>query len=45
MGVEWHYTIEDGVETLHTEGPLHDPVVVLVITASLSVKKYIFLSF
>lgn len=31
LGVEWHYIIEDEVETLHTDGPLHDPVVVLVI--------------
>lgn len=31
LGVEWHYIIEDDVETLHTDGPLHDPVVVLVI--------------
>ncbi|XP_034026685.1 A disintegrin and metalloproteinase with thrombospondin motifs 3 isoform X2 [Thalassophryne amazonica] len=31
LGVEWHYILEDGIETLHTEGPLHDPVVVLII--------------
>ncbi|KAM7415649.1 hypothetical protein PAMA_017938 [Pampus argenteus] len=31
LGVEWHYIIEDDVETLHTDGPLHDPVVVLII--------------
>lgn len=30
MGVEWHYSIEEDVETLHTDGPLRDPVVVLV---------------
>lgn len=30
LGAEWHYIIEDDVETLHTDGPLHDPVVVLV---------------
>lgn len=30
LGVEWHYIIEEDVETLHTDGPLHDPVVVLV---------------
>lgn len=32
LGVEWHYIIEGDVETLQTDGPLHDPVVVLVIT-------------
>ncbi|KAM4578289.1 A disintegrin and metalloproteinase with thrombospondin motifs 3 [Fundulus diaphanus] len=31
LGVEWHYLIEGDVETLHTDGPLHDPVVVLII--------------
>uniref|UniRef100_A0A8C1JR13 ADAM metallopeptidase with thrombospondin type 1 motif, 3 n=1 Tax=Cyprinus carpio TaxID=7962 RepID=A0A8C1JR13_CYPCA len=31
MGVEWDYLIEDDVETLHTDGPLHDAVVVLII--------------
>ncbi|XP_061528322.1 A disintegrin and metalloproteinase with thrombospondin motifs 3 isoform X4 [Phycodurus eques] len=31
LGVEWHYIIEEDVETLHTDGPLHDPVVVLII--------------
>lgn len=30
MGVEWDYIIEDDVETLHTDGPLHDAIVVLV---------------
>ncbi|PWA24185.1 hypothetical protein CCH79_00016281 [Gambusia affinis] len=29
LGVEWHYILEGDVETLHTDGPLHDPVVVL----------------
>uniref|UniRef100_A0A3Q1HRC1 Uncharacterized protein n=1 Tax=Anabas testudineus TaxID=64144 RepID=A0A3Q1HRC1_ANATE len=29
LGVEWHYIIEDDVETLHTDGPLHDPVVII----------------
>lgn len=32
MGVEWDYLIEDNAETLHTDGPLHDAVVVLVNT-------------
>lgn len=31
LGVEWSYMVEGDVETLHTDGPLHDPVVVLVI--------------
>ncbi|XP_053559303.1 A disintegrin and metalloproteinase with thrombospondin motifs 3 [Bombina bombina] len=31
LGVEWEYVIEDDTETLHTDGPLHDAVVVLVI--------------
>ena len=30
LGVEWEYQVEADVETLHTDGPLHDPVVVLV---------------
>ncbi|KAG7490579.1 A disintegrin and metalloproteinase with thrombospondin motifs 3 [Solea senegalensis] len=46
LGVEWHYIIEDNVETLHTDGPLHDPVVVLIIpkdneTRSTLMYKYI----
>lgn len=32
LGVEWDYNIEDDIETLHTDGPLHDPVIVLVCT-------------
>ncbi|XP_030650200.1 A disintegrin and metalloproteinase with thrombospondin motifs 3 [Chanos chanos] len=31
MGVEWDYIIEGDVETLHTDGPLHDAVIVLII--------------
>nr|XP_045017115.1 A disintegrin and metalloproteinase with thrombospondin motifs 3 isoform X3 [Jaculus jaculus] len=31
LGVEWDYNIEDDIETLHTDGPLHDPVIVLII--------------
>ncbi|NWI18701.1 ATS3 metalloproteinase, partial [Crypturellus soui] len=31
LGVEWEYSIEDDIETLHTDGPLHDAVVVLII--------------
>lgn len=31
LGVEWEYIIEDDIETVHTDGPLHDPIVVLVI--------------
>nr|XP_056711754.1 A disintegrin and metalloproteinase with thrombospondin motifs 3 [Euleptes europaea] len=31
MGIEWEYHIEDDIETLHTDGPLHDAVVVLII--------------
>lgn len=30
LGVEWDYNIEDDIETLHTDGPLRDPVIVLV---------------
>uniref|UniRef100_A0A8C6UHK7 ADAM metallopeptidase with thrombospondin type 1 motif, 3 n=1 Tax=Neogobius melanostomus TaxID=47308 RepID=A0A8C6UHK7_9GOBI len=29
LGVQWHYSIEDDMETLHTDGPLHDPVVII----------------
>uniref|UniRef100_A0A8D3DG40 ADAM metallopeptidase with thrombospondin type 1 motif, 3 n=1 Tax=Scophthalmus maximus TaxID=52904 RepID=A0A8D3DG40_SCOMX len=29
LGVEWHYIMEEDVETLHTDGPLHDPVVII----------------
>lgn len=28
--MEWEYNIEDDIEMLHTDGPLHDAVVVLV---------------
>lgn len=31
LGVEWDYVIEEDAETLHTDGPLHDAVIVLVI--------------
>lgn len=31
LGVEWDYVTEDDAETLHTDGPLHDAVIVLVI--------------
>ncbi|KAG7481323.1 hypothetical protein MATL_G00065690 [Megalops atlanticus] len=46
LGVEWDYIIEDDVETLHTNGPLHDAVVVLIIpqdneTRSTLMYKYI----
>ncbi|XP_042343986.1 A disintegrin and metalloproteinase with thrombospondin motifs 3 [Plectropomus leopardus] len=46
LGVEWHYIIEDDIETLHTDGPLNDPVVVLIIpkdneTRSTLMYKYI----
>uniref|UniRef100_A0A7N8X2L5 ADAM metallopeptidase with thrombospondin type 1 motif, 3 n=1 Tax=Mastacembelus armatus TaxID=205130 RepID=A0A7N8X2L5_9TELE len=46
LGVEWQYLIEDDMETLHTDGPLHDPVVVLIIpkdneTRSTLMYKYI----
>ncbi|XP_023813888.1 A disintegrin and metalloproteinase with thrombospondin motifs 3 isoform X3 [Oryzias latipes] len=46
LGVEWHYMIEGDVETLHTDGPLHDPVVVLIIpkdneTRSTLMYKYV----
>lgn len=46
LGVEWHYIMEEDVETLHTEGPLHDPVVVLIVprdneTRSTLMYKYI----
>ncbi|XP_061837125.1 A disintegrin and metalloproteinase with thrombospondin motifs 3-like [Nerophis lumbriciformis] len=46
LGVEWHYMVEEDVETLHTDGPLPDPVVVLIIpkdneTRSTLMYKYI----
>ncbi|KAL3975275.1 phosphatidylinositol phospholipase C, beta [Sarotherodon galilaeus] len=46
LGAEWHYIIEGDVETLQTDGPLHDPVVVLIIpkdneTRSTLMYKYI----
>ncbi|XP_035235603.1 A disintegrin and metalloproteinase with thrombospondin motifs 3 [Anguilla anguilla] len=46
LGVEWDYIIEDDVETVHTDGPLHDAVVVLIIpqdneTRSTLMYKYI----
>ncbi|KAM9810644.1 A disintegrin and metalloproteinase with thrombospondin motifs 3 [Neosynchiropus ocellatus] len=46
LGVEWNYILEGDVETLHTDGPLHDPVVVLIIpkdneTRSTLMYKYI----
>ncbi|KAK2115830.1 A disintegrin and metalloproteinase with thrombospondin motifs 3 [Saguinus oedipus] len=31
LGVEWDYNIEDDIESLHTDGPLHDPVIVLLV--------------
>ncbi|XP_066512792.1 A disintegrin and metalloproteinase with thrombospondin motifs 3-like [Hoplias malabaricus] len=31
LGVEWDYAIENDVESLHTDGPLHDAVIVLII--------------
>ncbi|KAJ8005481.1 hypothetical protein DPEC_G00118410 [Dallia pectoralis] len=31
LGVEWEYITEDQQETVLTDGPLHDPVVVLII--------------
>ncbi|KAM9446706.1 A disintegrin and metalloproteinase with thrombospondin motifs 3 [Clarias gariepinus] len=30
LGVEWDYVIGDDAETLHTDGPLHDAVIVLI---------------
>ncbi|KAJ3580630.1 hypothetical protein NHX12_034328, partial [Muraenolepis orangiensis] len=46
LGVEWEYLVEADVEALHTDGPLHDPVVVLIIpkdneTRSTLMYKYI----
>jgi len=41
LGVEWHYIIEGEVEMLHTDGPLHDPVVVLVIAFNLLLTSYL----
>ncbi|MCI4392718.1 hypothetical protein PGIGA_G00149120 [Pangasianodon gigas] len=46
LGVEWDYVIEDDAETLHTDGPLHDAVIVLIIpkdneTRSSLMYKYI----
>ncbi|XP_018080891.1 A disintegrin and metalloproteinase with thrombospondin motifs 14 isoform X2 [Xenopus laevis] len=31
LGLDWEYTIEDGKETVKTIGPLHEPIVVLVV--------------
>nr|XP_060635392.1 A disintegrin and metalloproteinase with thrombospondin motifs 3 [Anolis sagrei ordinatus] len=31
LGLEWEYHIEDDIETLQTDGPLYDAVVVLII--------------
>ncbi|KFV64727.1 A disintegrin and metalloproteinase with thrombospondin motifs 3, partial [Dryobates pubescens] len=31
LGLEWEYSIEEETESLHTAGPLHDAVVVLII--------------
>lgn len=39
LGVEWDYNIEDDIETLHTDGPLHDPVIVLVCGITVSVRS------
>ncbi|XP_038660384.1 A disintegrin and metalloproteinase with thrombospondin motifs 3 isoform X1 [Scyliorhinus canicula] len=39
LGIEWAYTLEDDIETLHTDGPLHDPVVVLIIPQNNSTKS------
>ncbi|XP_077087671.1 A disintegrin and metalloproteinase with thrombospondin motifs 3 isoform X3 [Siphateles boraxobius] len=46
IGVEWDYLIEDDVETLYTDGPLNDAIVVLIIpkdneTRSTLMYKYI----
>ncbi|XP_024000873.1 A disintegrin and metalloproteinase with thrombospondin motifs 3-like, partial [Salvelinus sp. IW2-2015] len=46
LGVDWDYIIEDDEETLYTDGPLHDAVVVLIIpqdneTRSTLMYKYI----
>ncbi|XP_021331662.2 A disintegrin and metalloproteinase with thrombospondin motifs 3 isoform X2 [Danio rerio] len=46
MGVEWDYLVEEDVETLHTDGPLNDAIVVLIIpkdneTRSTLMYKYI----
>ncbi|KAL0979958.1 hypothetical protein UPYG_G00192110 [Umbra pygmaea] len=45
VGVEWDYIIEDELEMLHTDGPLHDTLVVLIIpqdneTRSTLIYKY-----
>ncbi|XP_043576427.1 A disintegrin and metalloproteinase with thrombospondin motifs 3-like isoform X1 [Chiloscyllium plagiosum] len=39
LGIEWAYTMEDNIETLHTDGPLHDPVVILIIPRDNSTKS------
>ncbi|XP_067886511.1 A disintegrin and metalloproteinase with thrombospondin motifs 3-like isoform X1 [Heterodontus francisci] len=39
LGIEWAYTLEDDIETLHTDGPLHDAVVVLIIPRNNSTKS------
>ncbi|XP_044284884.1 A disintegrin and metalloproteinase with thrombospondin motifs 3 [Varanus komodoensis] len=31
LGLEWEYHIDDNIETLRTDGPLYDPIVVLII--------------
>ncbi|XP_072880765.1 A disintegrin and metalloproteinase with thrombospondin motifs 3-like isoform X3 [Hemitrygon akajei] len=39
LGIEWRYTLENDMETLRTDGPLHDAVVVLIIPRSNSTKS------
>lgn len=41
LGVEWDYVIEDEAETLHTDGPLHDAVIVLVIRFFVHVETFL----
>lgn len=40
LGIEWEYNIEEGIETLHTDGPLRDAVVVLVSDATIATLQY-----
>jgi len=35
LGVQWEYLVEADVEALHTDGPLHDPIVVLVMSTKI----------
>ncbi|XP_040293013.1 LOW QUALITY PROTEIN: A disintegrin and metalloproteinase with thrombospondin motifs 14 [Bufo bufo] len=39
IGLEWEFTVEDGKKTVKTNGPLHEPIVVLVVPQDEEVKS------